>query len=133
VESTARTILICDDEPHVPQIMGMTLGDAGFLVRTAADGREALGLAVAQPPDLVITDFQMPRMNGLELARHLRSRPETMRVPVIMLTSRSHRIDPGELAATAIVRVMPKPFSPRDVTAEAARLLGPDAAVAEAA
>ncbi len=132
MDPTDRTILICDDEPHVTQLMGLTLGDAGFRVREAADGRKALELALAEPPDLVITDFQMPRMNGIELARHLRSRPETMRVPVIMLTSRSHRIDPGELAATAIVRVLPKPFSPRDVAAEAARLLRPDA-LAEAA
>jgi CheY-like chemotaxis protein len=132
VDPTDRTILICDDEPHVTQLMGLTLGDAGFRVREAADGREALDLALAEPPDLVITDFQMPRMNGLELARHLRSRPETTRVPVIMLTSRSHRIDADELAATAILRVLPKPFSPRDVAAEATRLLRPDA-LAEAA
>lgn len=122
-QHVAHSIIICDDEPHVTQLMELMLSEAGFEVRIAPHGRRAFELACEAPPDLIITDFQMPLMNGLELALRLRERTDTAAVPVIMLTSRSHRVDPELLAQTSIAMVVPKPFSPRDVTAKAISLL----------
>lgn len=118
-----KSILICDDEPHVTQLLALNLEEAGFRVRDAPNGLRALELACEERPDLLITDFQMPLMNGLELARRLREEDATADVPILMLTSRSHRVDDAELARTSIVRLLPKPFSPREVTQEVLRLL----------
>lgn len=128
-----HSILICDDEPHVTQLMGLVLREAGFTVRTASHGRMAFEMAAQEPPDLVVTDFQMPLMNGLELATRLREHAPTAEVPVIMLTSRSHRLDDAELALTSIVKLLPKPFSPREVTQEVSRVLESQSRSAEAA
>jgi two-component system phosphate regulon response regulator PhoB len=113
--------------------MGLVLRDAGFTVRTASHGRMAFEMAAQDPPDLVVTDFQMPLMNGLELATKLREHEATADVPVIMLTSRSHRLDDEEMALTRIVKLLPKPFSPREVTQEVARVLEPASPSTEAA
>lgn len=123
----ARSILICDDEPHVTQLMMLVLEEAGFSVRDASNGLRAFELACEETPDLVITDFQMPVMSGMELAIRLREHADTANVPVLMLTSRSHRVCMHDLASTSIVRMLPKPFSPREVTAEVLRLLQPPA------
>ena len=128
-----HSILICDDEPHVTQLMGLVLREAGFTVRTASHGRMAFEMAAQDPPDLVVTDFQMPLMNGLELAMKLRTHDATAVVPVIMLTSRSHRLNDEEMGLTSIVKLLPKPFSPREVTLEVTRVLEAASPPAEAA
>lgn len=117
------TILLADDEAHITCVVAAKLRSAGYTVSTARDGEEAFALAQASPPDLVITDLQMPRMSGLELARALKETAATSKIPVIMLTARGYIAEPAELAKTNIARMMSKPFSAREVVKSVTELL----------
>ncbi len=108
-------VLVADDEAHILHVVSMKLRNAGFDVLTAMDGEEALDLCVAERPDLLITDFQMPYMTGLELCIQLRTRDETRDIPAIMLTARGFDIEPEEMQTAGISAVLAKPFSPREV------------------
>lgn len=112
---TESTILVCDDEPHIVHVVSTKLRNAGFEIVTAADGEEAFEVACDAPPDLVITDYQMPFLSGLELCAKLRAEPRTGDIPIIMLTARGFSISQTELEGTNIQKVLPKPFSPREL------------------
>lgn len=101
----------------------MKLRNAGYEVITAEDGEEALELCTAELPDLLITDFQMPFMTGLELCKELRRQEETKNIPAIMLTARGFDIEPGEMVEAGIAAVLAKPFSPREVLERVSELL----------
>ena len=111
---TAR-ILVVDDEAHILHVLSLKLRNAGYEVFTAVDGEEAFELAGQESPDLVITDFQMPYMTGLELCRALATHPPTARIPVLILTARGYALDDEDLKIGNIRRVLNKPFSPRAV------------------
>ena len=108
-------ILIVDDEPHIVHVLSLKLENAGFRVACAVDAHGALQASLNQTPDLVITDTQMPLLNGRDLCDGLRCHETTRHVPVIMLTARSHSITAGDVRATNIKAVIGKPFSPREV------------------
>ena len=108
-------ILVCDDEPHIVHVVSTKLRNAGFEVATAADGEEAFEAACNAPPDLVITDYQMPLLSGLELCAKLRTQPRTRDIPIIMLTARGFSMSRTDLEGTNIQKVLPKPFSPREI------------------
>jgi two-component system, OmpR family, alkaline phosphatase synthesis response regulator PhoP len=112
---TANKILVCDDEPHILHVVSAKLTNAGFDVLTAADGEEALLLAKQHHPALLITDYQMPVLSGLELCAKLRADPQLEDTPVIMLTARGFSLGQEDLRNTNVKRVLPKPFSPREV------------------
>jgi DNA-binding response OmpR family regulator len=115
-----KTILVVDDEPSIAQIAGDYLRHGGFGVIIAANGADALALARAQRPDLIILDIGLPRMDGLEVARELRRQGS---VPIIMLTARieeSDRLAGLELGADDY---MTKPFSPRELVARVKSVL----------
>ena len=109
------TILIADDEPHVIYVVKYKLENAGYDVITANNGKLAYTLACEHLPVLIVTDFQMPGGNGLELATRLKANEETTHIPIIMVTARGHRITPTELTSTNVRQVMTKPFSPREL------------------
>ena len=119
-----KTILLADDEAHITCVVADKLRVAGFAVVTARDGEEAFELASRVRPDLVVTDLQMPRMSGLELATKLRAFEATSATPVIMLTARGYILDQAEVARTNIKCVMSKPFSAKAVVKQVAELLG---------
>jgi two-component system phosphate regulon response regulator PhoB len=119
-----RRILVADDEPHIVGVLALKLRNAGFDVRTAADGEEAWELASKDPPDLVITDLQMPYMTGLDLCARLKRHPATASIPAIMLTARGHALAPADLEPTNIRLVLSKPFSPREVLEHVEKILG---------
>lgn len=108
-------ILVVDDEAHILHVVSMKLRNAGYEVITAVDGEEALELAKAERPDVVITDYQMPIMTGLEFCKAMRACDDLKAVPAIMLTARGFDIEPGEMTEAGITSVMAKPFSPREV------------------
>lgn len=108
-------ILVCDDEPHIVHVVSTKLRNAGFEIVTAADGEEAFEAACDAPPDLVITDYQMPLLSGLELCAKLRTEPRTRDIPIIMLTARGFSMSQTDLENTNIQKVLPKPFSPREL------------------
>lgn len=88
-----RNILVVDDNPDKLGLLEAALSMAGYDIRTAADGVEALEAIDSYQPDLVITDVMMPRMNGYELAERIRSNPLTKFIPVIMQTAAGRRVE----------------------------------------
>ena len=119
-----KKILIVDDELYITQILAYKLKQAGALVVTANDGEEGFKMASEHQPDLILTDFQMPGLNGLEMAVRLKEEPKTHQIPLLMLTARGHKLSPSQLARTNIKGLLPKPFSAREVIAKAAELIG---------
>lgn len=119
-------ILIADDESYLTQLLSSTLQRRGYDVSVAADGSSAWELATANPPDLLICDFQMPVMDGLELCTRLKANSTTSHVPVLMLTARGHILTPQDLARTNIGAVLAKPFSVRDLLPKIEAALGPN-------
>lgn len=111
-------ILVVDDEAHILHVVSLKLRNAGYQVITAADGEEGLERARADHPDLIITDYQMPFLTGLELCETLASDPATASVPAIMLTARGFAMNEDDLQRTNIKAVLSKPFSPRQILAE---------------
>ena len=117
------TILIADDETHILNVLTMKFQHSGLNVLAAEDGAEALRLACSALPDLIITDYQMPRMSGLELSSRLYSGQATRHIPVILLTARGFSIAETQTQSPNIRCVMSKPFSPREILARVQELL----------
>jgi CheY-like chemotaxis protein len=118
-----KTILVADDEAHILNVVSLKLRNAGFRVLTATDGAEALELALAEKPDMVITDYHMPELNGVELAQKLAADPSTSKIPVVMLTARGYHLEPRDTQSAGILRMLSKPFSPRHLLATVNEIL----------
>lgn len=103
-------ILVVDDSLSMRRALNQFLQDAGFRVRLARDGIEAIQAVEEQSPDLLIVDLEMPRMNGLELTAHLRGRDATKALPVIMLTSRSMQKHRQQAELAGVNAYLTKPF-----------------------
>src|SRR5215213_5595221 len=119
-----KTILVADDESHILNVVSLKLRNAGFRVLTAHDGQEALDAAQQERPDLIITDYHMPLLSGLELCRRLKQDPATSGIPAIMLTARGYHLEPRDTAESGIRRMLSKPFSPRHLLATVNEVLG---------
>lgn len=119
-----RRILVVDDEAHIVQVLSLKLRNAGYEVLTAVDGEEGYELASKHHPDLIITDFQMPYMTGLELCKQLAAHAATAAIPVLLLTARGHALEPEDLSIGNIRDVLSKPFSPRAIVEQISRILG---------
>jgi CheY-like chemotaxis protein len=119
-----RMILVADDESHILHVVSLKLQNAGYRVVTARDGKEALELARHERPDLIITDYHMPELSGLELCRILKETPETSGIPAIMLTARGYSLEPQDTEKSGILRMLSKPFSPRQLLATVNEVLG---------
>ena len=119
-------VLVADDDRIVRRIVVAKLSGLGYEVREAEDGQEALDLLEGgEVPDLLITDSLMPRMNGLELVRSIRSSPDNglSALPVIMLTSRQSELDVIEGLETGLDDYVTKPFSPDELVARVRTVL----------
>lgn len=110
-----RKVLVIDDEVHIIHVVGIKLRNNGFEVISAGDGREGFELAMQEQPDIVVTDFQMPGMTGLELVQKLRQEDSTKDTPVIMLTARSFDVDDQQRKELRISDFLSKPFSPKEL------------------
>ncbi len=111
-----KCVLLCDDEIHILRAAEFKLKRAGYEVLTAGDGQEGWESAQERVPDIVITDCQMPRLDGLGLVQRLRENPPTAHIPIIMLTAKGFELSADDLARKWDVRaLMPKPFSPREL------------------
>lgn len=110
------TILIVDDEAHILHVVSLKLRNAGYEVLTASDGEEGLAMALEHQPDLLITDYQMPFMSGLEMCQQLKEHQrDTVMTPALMLTARGFSLDTDYTQHANIVGLLSKPFSPREV------------------
>jgi CheY-like chemotaxis protein len=112
---SAKTILVADDESHILHVVSLKLRNAGYTVVTARDGQEAFELAHQQHPDLLITDYHMPQLSGIELCQKLKQDPTTSEIPAIMLTARGYQLEPNDTERSGILRMLSKPFSPRQL------------------
>jgi two-component system, OmpR family, alkaline phosphatase synthesis response regulator PhoP len=110
-----KKILVADDETHILHVVSLKLRNAGFNVLTARDGQEALEVAQQEHPDLIITDYHMPQLSGLELCQRLKQDPRTTNIPAIMLTARGYHLEPRDTEKSGILRMLSKPFSPRQL------------------
>ena len=110
-----RKALVVDDEIHIVQVVAIKLRNNGFDVTTAENGAVALEIAKQDKPDIIVTDFQMPVMTGLELIENLRQDEQTKDIPVIMLTARGFAIEEDKRQELKISACLSKPFSPREV------------------
>ena len=110
-----KKVLVVDDEIHIVHVVAIKLRNNGFEVISAQNGREAFELACKEKPDVIVTDFQMPVMTGLELVEKLRRSEATKDIPVIMLTARGFAIEDEQKQDLQISEFVSKPFSPRDL------------------
>lgn len=113
-------VLVVDDDPHIRQLLVFALEKAGLSAREAEDGEAALAAVAQTPPDLVVLDINMPKLDGLEVCRRLRAQGD---LPILFLSSRDDEIDRVlgiELGGDDYVV---KPFSPREVVARVQAIL----------
>ena len=123
-------IMIVDDEAYVTTAVGQQLQRRGYEIIVAADGQEAMALAHQRPPHLIISDYQMPLLSGVEMAKQLLSDPATSAIPLIMLTARGHRLPPSEMLQTNIRCLLAKPFSIKELLVKVEEILSPKSQVA---
>ena len=111
------TILVVEDEPAIQALIEVNLRRAGHTARLAADAESAKRMVQDELPDLVLLDWMLPGMSGVDLARQLRSVPRTRAVPIIMLTARAEERDKIEALELGADDYVTKPFSPRELMA----------------
>jgi CheY-like chemotaxis protein len=110
-----RKVLVVDDEIHIVHVVAIKLRNNGFEVIAADNGAEGLKLALAEKPDIIVTDYQMPVMTGIELVEQLRQNEDTKDTPVIILTARSFAIPQQQQDDLGISGCLSKPFSPKEL------------------
>ena len=119
-----KRVLVIDDELHITQILSYKLRQMGFEVDSANDGEEGYRKASHAAPHLILSDYQMPVMDGFEMAVRLKQGTETRDIPILMLTARGHKLSAAELATTNIQGLIPKPFSAREVMGRVEEMIG---------
>lgn len=120
----AKTILIVDDSTSMRQLVKMTLGGAGHQVIEAVDGRDALAKLGGQKVHLIISDLNMPNLDGIGLVKALKARPEYRFTPIVMLTTESEQGKKAEGQAAGARAWIVKPFQPAQLLAAVDRLVG---------
>jgi two-component system chemotaxis response regulator CheY len=105
-----KSILIVDDSPSLRQMVAMTLEEAGYAVMQGADGKDALGKLGSKRVDLIITDLNMPVMDGITFIKQIRTRAESKFTPILMLTTESAAEKKAEGKAAGATAWIVKPF-----------------------
>jgi two-component system phosphate regulon response regulator PhoB len=118
-----QKILVVDDEPEAVELVGFNLKQAGYDVISAADGDEALKKAKAQLPALVVLDWMLPEMEGVEVCKLMRRDSTTANIPVIMLTAKASEIDRVLGLELGADDYLTKPFSPRELVLRVKKIL----------
>jgi DNA-binding response OmpR family regulator len=107
-----KRVLLADDDPALRRLIQATLSEGEFDLLQAADGEEALGLALSEHPALVLLDINMPRLDGFEVCRRLKADPSTCDIKIVMLTARRGETDRQEARNAGADEYFSKPFSP---------------------
>ena len=121
-----RRILIADDEPNIVVSLEFLMKREGFEVVTATDGEAALAALASAPPDLVLLDIMLPRMNGFEVCQRIRANPEWRNVKVLMLSAKGRDTEIAKGLALGADAYVTKPFSTKDLVAQVRQMLGPE-------
>jgi len=108
--SNDRTALIVDDDKMNGQLLATMVQRGGLVPHTASSGEEALQVATTLLPDIIILDIKMPDMNGYEVCRQLRQKPETTETPVILVTASGYQLDPADVAEVGAQDFLVKPI-----------------------
>jgi two-component system, OmpR family, phosphate regulon response regulator PhoB len=132
---TANTILLVEDEPEIRDMLTFTLGRAGFQVWESGSAEEANSRLEGVLPSLLIVDWMLPGMSGVEFARRVRRDEHTGNIPIIMLTAKGEEVDKLKSFESGVDDYVTKPFSPRELIARVKALLrrsgAPDSGVIE--
>ena len=105
------SVLVVEDEPAQREVLSYNLESEGYSVRSAENGEEALLLVDEHLPDIIILDWMMPNLSGIEVCRRLKTRPETRAIPIIMLSARSEEVDRVRGLETGADDYVVKPYS----------------------
>ncbi|MBN2248051.1 MAG: response regulator [Coriobacteriia bacterium] len=116
-------ILIADDEPHIRKLVSFTLSNRGHEIIQAEDGGQALEMARAEQPDLILLDVMMPVMTGYDVLDRLKADEGTAAIPVIMLSAKSQRTEVEEGLTRGAEQYICKPFTPKDLVQQVNELL----------
>lgn len=116
-------ILLADDEPNQIELMKFNLEKNGFLVKSAYNGEQALDMIYEKKPTVLIADWMMPKMSGIELCKILRSNKDTKLLPIIMLSARSEEADKSLGLDTGADDYISKPFSPMELVSRVKALI----------
>lgn len=120
----AKTVLAIDDSPSIRQMVAFTLKNSGYDVVEAVDGMDGLDKAKSKPVNLVLTDQNMPRMDGLTLIKTLRSMPVYKSVPILMLTTEASDTMKQQGRAVGATGWLVKPFDPQKLVEVVKKVLG---------
>src|SRR6185436_14719720 len=122
VGPTMKTILLADDEEHLRTLVRTTLDQPGYRILESEDGATALEVAQRERPDVVVLDWMMPSMTGIEVMTELRRDAATAEIPVILLTAKGQRADVAQALASGATAYLAKPFSPLELLAKVEQL-----------
>ncbi len=117
-------ILVVDDEIYIVHILDFSLGMEGYEVVTALDGEQALEKLVSERPDLIVLDIMMPKLDGYEVCKSIKSNSETRHIPVILLSAKGRNVDQKLGFDVGADDYITKPFSPRKLVERINQLLG---------
>ena len=120
----AKKILCVEDSPATQKFISFTLKYKGYDVVTANDGVEGMEKVANDTFDLIILDIMMPRMNGLEVLKEIKSNPEFKKTPVIMLTSEKGEEDKANAIKLGASNFLNKPFQPPELLAAVGKIIG---------
>ncbi|MFP5212828.1 MAG: response regulator [Acidobacteriota bacterium] len=120
----SKTIMTVDDSASVRQMVSFTLRDAGYEVIEAVDGKDALTKLAAAPVNMILTDLNMPNMDGIELIRNVRGGSVCKFVPIIMLTTESQAEKKQEGKAAGATGWIVKPFKPEQLLTVVRKVIG---------
>jgi two-component system chemotaxis response regulator CheY len=121
---TAKTILTVDDSASIRQMVALALTSAGYRVVQASDGAEGYSKATTEKVDAVVTDLNMPNMNGLEFIRKFRAHPASKGVPIILLTTESDEGMKRQAKEAGAIGWLVKPFKPDQLLAVIKKVAG---------
>ena len=122
----SRKVLVVEDEANIVDSLSFLMKQAGFEVLVARDGDTAIRMMQRRPADLVLLDIMLPRRDGYEVCREIRSNPEWASVRIILLTARGRDLDRRKGMQMGADAYITKPFSTRDIVARVQDLLGPE-------
>jgi DNA-binding response OmpR family regulator len=119
-----KKVLIVDDEPNIVTALEYLLTKSGYEVAVAENGEEALAAVARAKPDLVLLDVMMPRLNGYEVCRRLRERPEWAGIKIVILSAKGREVDVSKGLSLGADLYVTKPFSNTELVARINALLG---------
>lgn len=118
-----KRVLVCDDDPVILRLLEVNLELEGYDVLSATNGVEAVGVAIAEDPDLVILDIMMPRMDGYEACERIKANDKTKDTPIVFLSAKAQLADIDRGTVSGVSEYLTKPFDPSELAAVIERLV----------